>query len=55
MRLQPAETRAAYMLAALPFGTRTTYGDLAELIGSHQMPVGQHLASTPGCSMLIAS
>ena len=36
------------MLAALPFGTWTTYGDLAELIGSHQMPVGQHPASTPG-------
>jgi uncharacterized protein with ParB-like and HNH nuclease domain/alkylated DNA nucleotide flippase Atl1 len=35
-------------LAALPYGAWTTYGDLAELVGSHQVPVGQHLASTPG-------
>jgi alkylated DNA nucleotide flippase Atl1 len=35
-------------LAALPFGAWTTYGDVAELIGSHQVPVGQHLAATPG-------
>ncbi len=35
-------------LAALPPGTWTTYGDLAELIGSHQVPVGQHLANTRG-------
>ncbi|MPZ88737.1 MAG: hypothetical protein GEU81_11820 [Nitriliruptorales bacterium] len=35
-------------LAALPPGIWTTYGDLAELIGSHQVPVGQHLANTPG-------
>ncbi len=41
-------TRLHAALAALPFGTWTTYGDLAELIGSHQVPVGQHLASTPG-------
>lgn len=33
-------------LAALPFGTWTSYSDLAELIGSHQVPVGQHLATT---------
>jgi alkylated DNA nucleotide flippase Atl1 len=33
-------------LAALPPGSWTTYGDLAELIGSHQVPVGQHLANT---------
>ena len=33
-------------LAALPTGSWTTYGDLAELIGSHQVPVGQHLART---------
>ncbi|MEV5410031.1 DUF262 domain-containing protein [Thermopolyspora sp. NPDC052614] len=31
-------------LAALPPGTWTTYGDLAELIGSHPVPVGVHLA-----------
>ena len=35
-------------LAALPFGGWTTYTDLAELIGSHQVPVGQHLANAPG-------
>jgi alkylated DNA nucleotide flippase Atl1 len=32
-------------LAVLPAGSWTTYGDLAELIGSHPVPVGQHLAS----------
>ncbi|MEX1263190.1 MAG: DUF262 domain-containing protein, partial [Actinomycetota bacterium] len=35
-------------LAALPYGAWTTYGDLAELVGSHQVPVGQHVASTSG-------
>jgi len=35
-------------LAALPYGAWTTYGDLAELIGSHQVPVGQHVATTRG-------
>jgi len=34
-------------LAGLPAGCWTTYKDLAELIGSHQVPVGQHLANTP--------
>ena len=34
-------------LAALPDGAWTTYSDVAELIGSHQVPVGTHLASTP--------
>lgn len=33
-------------LAALPSGTWTTYGDLAELIGSHAVPVGVHLSSS---------
>ncbi|MEO3810825.1 DUF262 domain-containing protein [Sphaerisporangium sp. B11E5] len=33
-------------LAALPPGTWTTYGDLAELIGSHAVPVGAHLSGT---------
>jgi alkylated DNA nucleotide flippase Atl1 len=33
-------------LAALPFGAWTTYGDLAELIGSHQVPVGRHVATS---------
>lgn len=31
-------------LAALPEGTWTTYSDVARLIGSHQVPVGQRLA-----------
>jgi uncharacterized protein with ParB-like and HNH nuclease domain/alkylated DNA nucleotide flippase Atl1 len=35
-------------LAAMPAGAWTTYGDLAELIGSHQVPVGQHLANATG-------
>ncbi|AXG81290.1 GmrSD restriction endonuclease domain-containing protein [Streptomyces paludis] len=34
-------------LVAMPSGTWTTYGDIAELIGSHPKPVGNHLASTP--------
>lgn len=34
-------------LALMPPGTWTTYGDLAELIGSHPVPVGVHVA-TPG-------
>lgn len=34
-------------LAALPAGSWTTYSDLAELVGSHPMPVGVHIASTP--------
>ncbi len=33
--------------AALPAGSWTTYGDVAELIGSHPVAVGQHLASQP--------
>jgi uncharacterized protein with ParB-like and HNH nuclease domain/alkylated DNA nucleotide flippase Atl1 len=35
-------------LAAMPTGTWTSYSDLAELIASHQVPVGQHLANTKG-------
>ncbi|MCQ0002970.1 GmrSD restriction endonuclease domain-containing protein [Streptomyces sudanensis] len=40
-----AEMRAA--LVAMPSGTWTTYGDVAELIGSHPMPVGAHLGAHP--------
>jgi alkylated DNA nucleotide flippase Atl1 len=40
-------SRVHAALAAFPPGTWTTYGDLAELVGSHQVPVGQHLANTP--------
>jgi len=33
------------MLASLPAGAWTTYGDLAAVIGSHPVPVGTHVAS----------
>ncbi|SNT19705.1 GmrSD restriction endonuclease domain-containing protein [Actinacidiphila glaucinigra] len=38
-----AELRSA--LVAMPSGTWTTYGDVAELIGSHPVPVGSFLGS----------
>ncbi|MEU4739134.1 DUF262 domain-containing protein [Actinosynnema sp. NPDC023658] len=34
-------------LAELPAGSWTTYGDLAALIGSHPVSIGQRLATTP--------
>ncbi|MEV0597173.1 DUF262 domain-containing protein [Nonomuraea cavernae] len=34
-------------LAALPPSTWTSYSDMAELIGSHPVPVGVHLATVP--------
>jgi alkylated DNA nucleotide flippase Atl1 len=34
-------------LALMPAGSWTTYGDLAELIGSHPVAVGGHLATRP--------
>lgn len=34
------------ILAAMPEGSWTTYGDLAAVIGSHAVPVGRHLANT---------
>ncbi|WP_045561604.1 GmrSD restriction endonuclease domain-containing protein [Streptomyces sp. FxanaA7] len=37
------ELRAA--LVAMPSGTWTTYGDVAELIGSHPVPVGAYLGA----------
>ncbi|MGW4086239.1 GmrSD restriction endonuclease domain-containing protein [Streptomyces sp. NPDC004822] len=40
-----ADLRAA--LVAMPSGTWTTYGDVAELIGSHPVPVGAYLGSHP--------
>ncbi|MFC8373154.1 DUF262 domain-containing protein [Streptomyces sp. NPDC057239] len=40
-----AELRAA--LVVMPSGTWTTYGDVAELIGSHPVPVGAYLSSNP--------
>ncbi|MFF4232859.1 DUF262 domain-containing protein [Streptomyces sp. NPDC001820] len=39
------ELRAA--LVAMPSGTWTAYGDVAELIGSHPVPVGAYLAANP--------
>jgi alkylated DNA nucleotide flippase Atl1 len=41
-----ADLRAA--LVAMPSGTWTTYGDIAELIGSHPVPVGRFLGNKPG-------
>jgi uncharacterized protein with ParB-like and HNH nuclease domain/alkylated DNA nucleotide flippase Atl1 len=35
-------------LAAMPAGSWTSYSDCAELVASHQVPVGQHMANTPG-------
>ncbi|MGW2699914.1 GmrSD restriction endonuclease domain-containing protein [Streptomyces sp. NPDC001340] len=40
-----AELRAA--LVAMPSGTWTTYGDVAELIGSHPVAVGTYLGANP--------
>ncbi|WP_324273550.1 GmrSD restriction endonuclease domain-containing protein [Blastococcus brunescens] len=37
----------ATALAALPAGSWTSYGDLAALIGSHAVPVGQYIAGNP--------
>ena len=38
-------TRLHQAMALVPPGAWTTYGDLAELIGSHPVPVGVHLAN----------
>ncbi|MGW4892004.1 GmrSD restriction endonuclease domain-containing protein [Kitasatospora sp. NPDC004240] len=40
------ELRAA--LVAMPSGTWTTYGDVAELVGGHPVPVGAYLARKEG-------
>ncbi|MBV9025715.1 MAG: DUF262 domain-containing protein [Streptomycetaceae bacterium] len=39
---------AHQVLATLPHGTWTSYGDLAAFIGSSAQAVGTHLANTPG-------
>ncbi|WP_333742825.1 GmrSD restriction endonuclease domain-containing protein [Streptomyces ardesiacus] len=39
---------AHQVLAALPHGTWTAYGDLAAFLGSGAQAVGNHLANTPG-------
>ncbi|MFB7945611.1 MGMT family protein [Kitasatospora phosalacinea] len=38
------------LLAAIPSGRWTTYGDVAAAIGSHALPVGTHLANCPLCT-----
>ncbi len=35
------------LLAALPSGRWTTYGDVATAVGSHAVPIGTHLATWP--------
>jgi alkylated DNA nucleotide flippase Atl1 len=37
------------LLAALPEGRWTTYGDVASVVGSHAVPVGTHLAACNQC------
>jgi alkylated DNA nucleotide flippase Atl1 len=37
------------VLAALPAGRWTTYGELAEVVGTAAMPVGQHISACPEC------
>ncbi|WDO07082.1 MGMT family protein [Streptomyces murinus] len=37
------------LLAAVPAGRWTTYGDVAAVIGSHAVPVGTHLATCGQC------
>lgn len=43
----PAWKLMEQAVAALPPGKWTTYGDLAALIGSHPVPVGQRVATRP--------
>jgi alkylated DNA nucleotide flippase Atl1 len=38
------------ILTAIPADRWTTYGELATAVGSHAVPVGQHLASCPDCT-----
>jgi alkylated DNA nucleotide flippase Atl1 len=45
--LDPAWEVAARALAEIPASAWTTYGDLAALIGTHPIAVGQHLANYP--------
>ncbi|WP_406175530.1 DUF262 domain-containing protein [Streptomyces sp. NBC_00996] len=41
----PGWTELRSALVAMPSGTWTTYGDVAELIGSHPVPVGAYLGA----------
>ncbi|MEU6837391.1 hypothetical protein ACFYZ6_25960 [Streptomyces rubiginosohelvolus] len=38
------------LLGAVPAGRRTTYGDVAAVIGSHAIPVGRHLSTCGQCA-----
>jgi alkylated DNA nucleotide flippase Atl1 len=42
-------TQLHEVLAAIPPGRWTTYGDLAELIGTAAQPLGQHIQRCPTC------
>ncbi len=44
---QPIWRQLDQVLAAMPLGVWTTYGDLAELLGSHPVPIGQRIATHP--------
>lgn len=37
------------LLATLPSGSWTTYGDLAEVVGTAAQPLGQHIMNCPDC------
>ncbi len=37
------------LLAAIPVGRWTTYGELADVVGTAAMPVGQHISGCPEC------
>src|SRR5439155_115779 len=37
------------LLAAIPPGRWTTYGDLARVVGTASMPLGQHIANCRDC------
>lgn len=43
----PLWGRLSQVLAQVPPGAWTSYGDLAALIGTHQVPLGNRLANTP--------
>lgn len=50
-RMQPGEigrdwSTVHQAIMAIPAGHWTSYGDLAALVGTHPVPLGQHLAST---------
>lgn len=42
-------SRLHAVLAAIPAGRWTTYGDLADLVGTAAQPLGQHIRGCPAC------